>query len=215
MINTGNAKEDEILFATKRYDRLVNDNSKKIDGLICPFRLHQEDFAQVLGISSYDKYETGEQKYLPKLFRVLRNHSKDPIEDQLKLWDMIVYDFLVGNTDNHIKNLSLVYSKSLREKRLAPAYDIVSTAIYPSSSREMAIGIGGERTLDKIIRKHFVDAASEAGINEKIALRYFDVIAGGFEQALNTAADELSEQGYANAKKIKEKILKDGGYNHI
>ena len=114
--------------------------------------MHQEDFAQVLGISSYDKYETGEQKYLPKLFRVLRNHSKDPIEDQLKLWDMIVYDFLVGNTDNHIKNLSLVYSKSLREKRLAPAYDIVSTAIYPSSSREMAIGIGGERTLDTIRR---------------------------------------------------------------
>ncbi len=33
---------------------------------------------------------------------LLKNHSADPIVDQLKLWKIIVYDYLIGNTDNHI-----------------------------------------------------------------------------------------------------------------
>lgn len=215
IVNTGSAEESEVLFATKRYDRTINNDSKVINGLACPFRLHQEDFAQALGISSYDKYEKEDERYFPELFRILRSNSSNPIADQLKLWDILVYDFLVGNTDNHIKNLSLVYSNDLKNIRLAPAYDIVSTAIYRGSSREMAIGIGGERNLDTIGRSHFEEAASEAGLNHRIALKRFDTIADSFEQALNIAAENLTEQGYTNANEIKEKILKNGGYSHL
>lgn len=157
----------------------------------------------------------GGNRYLAELFRILRSNSADPITDQLKLWDIMVYDFLVGNTDNHIKNLSLIYSDDLRQIRLAPAYDIISTSIYPGSNREMAIGIGGERNLDLIKREHFADAASESGLNPRLALRRFDAMADGFERALNETAQELSVQGYANVKEIKENILKSGGYSHL
>lgn len=215
IINTGTAKEEDVLFATKRYDRMIIKESKLINGLNCPFRLHQEDFAQALGISSAEKYEKGSSRYLPEIFRILRNYSSDPITDQLKLWDIIVYDFLVGNTDNHIKNLSLLYSSDLKRINLAPAYDIVSTAIYSGSSREMAIGISGERNLDEMARKHFALAASEARLNETIALKHFDAMANGFENAICTVSEKLQEEGYDNVSEIKDKILINGGYAHI
>ena len=215
IVNTGDAREEEILFATKRYDRFIDGDSRIINGLACPYRLHQEDFSQALGIPSQDKYEKGDMRYLPKLFDALRSNAANPIEDQLKLWDILVYDYLVGNTDNHIKNLSLLYSNDLRSIRLAPAYDIVSTAIYSGSNREMAIGIGGERNIDVIGRNHFANAASDAGLNPRIALKRFDMMADRFEKALSTAAENLSKEGYFNAKVIKEKILKHGGYGHL
>ena len=40
-------------------------------------------------------------------------------------------------------NLSLLYSQDLKGVRLATAYDVVSTAIYESSTKEMALSIGG------------------------------------------------------------------------
>lgn len=88
VLNTGNAQDDEVLFATKRYDRQIGDESLFVNGLPSPFRLHQEDFAQALGIASSDKYERDNERYLPKMFNILRNYSIDPITDQLKLWDI-------------------------------------------------------------------------------------------------------------------------------
>lgn len=167
IINTGAARDEEILFATKRYDRVIPKKAAYINGLIRPFRLHQEDFAQALGIPAYEKYENGNKRYLLKAFQLLRNNVADPLTDQLKLWDMLIYDYLIGNTDNHIKNLSLLYSENLKTVSLAPAYDIISTVIYQGTSREMAIGIGGERNIDHITREHFINAASDAGLGKK------------------------------------------------
>lgn len=94
IINTGAARDDEILFATKRYDRVIPKNAAYINGLIRPFRLHQEDFAQALGIPAYEKYENGNKQYLLKAFQLLRNNVADPLTDQLKWWDMLIYDYL-------------------------------------------------------------------------------------------------------------------------
>lgn len=215
IINTGAARDEEILFATKRYDRVIPKNAAYINGLIRPFRLHQEDFAQALGIPAYEKYEKGNKRYLLKAFQLLRNNVADPLTDQLKLWDMLIYDYLIGNTDNHIKNLSLLYSENLKTVSLAPAYDIISTVIYQGTSREMAIGIGGERNIDHITREHFINAASDAGLGKKMALKHFDVLVDGFEKALNETAVQLSEEGYVKAKDIREQILKYGGYSHL
>ena len=215
IINTGAARDEEILFATKRYDRMIPESPTYTRGLIRPFRLHQEDFAQALGISSYEKYEKGEKQYLPQIFHLLRNYVADPIADQLKLWDLLIYDYLVGNTDNHIKNISLLYSENLKTIRFAPAYDIVSTVIYPGSSREMAIGIGGERNIDHMKREHFDRAAADAGLSKKMALKHFDALADGFEKALNEMSIQLMEEGYPKARDIREQILKEGGYSHL
>ena len=143
IVNVGSDNKEDILFATKRYDRLIDENSRFLNGLPVPYRLHQEDLAQALGIAATDKYESNEECYLKRVMQILRAYSTDPITDQFKLWDICIFNYLVGNTDNHIKNLSIVYGKDLRSIRLSPAYDIVSTMIYESSTDKMAMSIGG------------------------------------------------------------------------
>ena len=99
-------KEEDVLFAARRYDRMVN-SSRIICGHTVPFRLHQEDLAQAMGIPASEKYEKKSDGYLKKMFQYIRLYAHDPIKDQLKLWDRVIYNYLVGNTDGHIKNYSL------------------------------------------------------------------------------------------------------------
>lgn len=78
------------------------------------------------------------------MFDLLLKHSAFPVEDRFKLWDIYVFNYLVRNTDNHIKNVSLLYDESLDSLVLAPAYDIVSTVTYEKSSTDMAFNIAAK-----------------------------------------------------------------------
>jgi len=213
IVNTGDRSDSDILFATERYDRKPSSKSKTIDGLRCPFRLHQEDFAQALGISAAKKYEIENDHYLEKIFDLIRNYSVNPIDDQLKLWDILIYDFLVGNTDNHIKNFSLLYSEDLKRISLAPAYDIISTTIYAGSNKNMAIAINGECNIYNLSEGHFANVAHSIGFSEKMALNRFRNLADKFEKAIKEASLEISELGYVEALSIGERILANGGYH--
>lgn len=121
IVTTDVNDEEAVLFATKRYDRRFVEDGKRLNGMSIPRRLHQEDFAQALGIAASNKYEKNGEGYMKKLFDVLRAYSADPMTDSLKLWDICVFNYLIGNTDNHIKNLSLLYREDLKSIRLAPA----------------------------------------------------------------------------------------------
>ena len=92
---------------TSRFDRVFDSDSKIISGFRLPYRLHQEDFAQALGIKSERKYEKDGEEYLQKMFGLIRKFCSNPIEDSLRLWRRAVFNYLIGNTDNHIKNASL------------------------------------------------------------------------------------------------------------
>ena len=180
-----------------------------------PYRLHQEDFAQALGIASADKYESKHERYLKRIFSLLRNYSVNPIQDQLKLWDICVFNYLVGNTDNHIKNLSLLYSEDLNSIRLAPAYDIVSTMIYESSTENMALSIGGKYNIYDISRDSFLQEAADIGLGSKIAAKHFDTLAAKFKSALENAKKQLFHQSVADLDDVEENILKKGGISNI
>lgn len=206
-----NGDDETVLFATKRYDRKFIENGKMLDGKAVPHRLHQEDFAQALGIASADKYEKNNEEYMKKLFDVIRAHSADPMTDSLKLWDICVFNYLIGNTDNHIKNLSLLYSEDLKSIRLAPAYDIVSTMIYERSTENMALSINGVCNINEISRELFEKMAAQVGMGSKIAMKRFDVMVKRFAEALNQAKEELKEQGFNQVEEIYEMIIKKGG----
>ena len=210
-IVTTDGDDETVLFATKRYDRKFIENEKMLNGMLVPRRLHQEDFAQALGIAASNKYEKNNEGYLKKLFDVIRSHSADPMTDSLRLWDICVFNYLVGNTDNHIKNLSLLYSEDLKSVRLAPAYDIVSTMIYESSTENMALSIDGIYNINKITRASFEKAASQVGIGPKMAMKRFDVMVKGFGDAINQAKEELKNQGFEQVEQISEMIMKKGG----
>lgn len=215
-IVTTDGKDDEaVLFATKRYDRKFMKDVKVIDGLLVPHRLHQEDFAQALGIPASNKYEKNNEGYMKMLFDVLRSHSVDPMTDSLKLWDICVFNYLIGNTDNHIKNLSLLYGEDLKSIRLAPAYDIISTMIYKSSTENMALSINGSCNINEITRESFEKAATQVGIGTKIAMKRFDAMVNGFTDAINRAKKELKEQGFDQVEQICELIMEKGGIKKI
>ena len=215
IIDTGSGKENEVLFATARYDRSWPDHPETINGLPCPFRLHQEDFAQALGILSSEKYEKRPSGYLRMMFEILRRYSSDPIRDQIKLWDIVVFNYLVGNTDAHIKNSSLLYSPDMKSVRLAPAYDLVSTTVYEQSTREMAFYIGGDLLIDHITRESFRKAALEIGISKRIAEERFDWMRDRFISGLTQSAEILSDSGYPIAAAIRDKILRTGGISFL
>ena len=214
IVKTTGIDSEDVLFATKRYDRKISVNNKKINGLTIPYRLHQEDFAQALGIASSDKYETNNEEYLVKMFLILRNYSASPIEDQLKLWDICVFNYLTGNTDNHVKNLSLLYSKDLKLIRLAPAYDIVSTIVYETSTEKMALRVGDVYKLSDIRKGDFEKEAKKVGLGKNIAMKRFDSMSGKFLKAINEANEQLMDKGF-RTEQLKEKILSKGGIAYI
>ena len=210
IINTGSGAEKEILFATKRYDRLLDpETDMLISGLPVPMRLHQEDFGQAMGIAPSRKYESVGEEYMQQMFAIIRAHSANPVEDQIKLWKIIVFDYLIGNTDNHIKNYSLVYGPDLRKIRLAPAYDVISTVIYESSTREMAFNIGGEIDIDAIGREEFRRAAAKCSLGEKIAMKQFDELYHKFDACLSEAAGILAGQGFGKATELADRIRRN------
>jgi len=211
IINTGAGRDGEVLFATERYDRRFVPGGRLISGLRCPLRLHQEDFAQAMGIPASEKYEKEPRGYLKQMFDVLRRCSANPIEDQMKLWDMLVFNYLIGNTDSHIKNFSLLYSPNLRAIRLAPAYDIVSTSVYEESTRELAFFIGDTLLLDDLTTDSFRIAAREVGLGERMAMSRFDAMCRRFRPALHAAAEELAAEGFPKAYVLEQRILETGG----
>lgn len=213
--DSGSKSEDCILFATERYDRIMTLKGSSIAGHPVPFRLHQEDMGQALGIPAFQKYEPSGKHYLQDMFSLLRSHAADPMADQLRLWDMIVFDYLIGNTDNHIKNYSLLYSANLKSMKLAPAYDMLSTVVYPESTRHMAFRINGKDDVSLIQRADFGAAAKEAGIGRKMALDHFDILAGRLESALTDAAGELYDQGFRRAGEFSRQIMGKGGMANL
>ena len=215
IIDLGSGNDSEVLYATRRYDRTFEGSVNMISGLFCPLRLHQEDFAQAMGISSANKYEKYHAGYMRRMFGILRQYSANPISDQQKLWDMIIFCYLLGNTDAHIKNFSLLYGKDLQGIRLAPAYDMVSTTVYESSTREMAFAIGNALLIDEISEKSFKEAASDIQMGEKFAMGRYHLLCDRFRGALRDAASELMEAGFSKAKVMEERILRTGGYSKI
>ncbi len=206
VISTGEGHDEDLLLASCRYDRVFPEYPDMISGLPAPRRLHQEDFAQALGIPAQNKYEHG-QHYLRDMFELLRTRSADPIKDQTELWNRIVFNYLIGNTDAHIKNFSLLYSDDLSSVRLAPAYDMIHTG-YSGISRNMAFAIGGIYEVDKITTDSFRVAAREAGLGEQMAMLLFDSMTDRFPDALNKATEELEIEGIAGVREWKEILLK-------
>ena len=207
IINTGEGSDKDILFATKRYDRKIGASSKMISSFKRPLRLHQEDFAQAMGIPASKKYEPEGCHYAKEMFEYVRKYSADPLADQMQLLDRIIFSYIIGNNDGHIKNYSFLYDEGLKTVRLAPAYDIICTAIYSGSTRRMSFNIGGDLVIDEIGRDSFTRMASETGLGGKMVLGRLDTLLDRFEASLEESERVLLDLGFANAGAIAERIL--------
>ncbi len=202
-----NNDDDNVLFATRRYDRVMGETNKDIDGHAIPLRLHQEDFAQALGIPSERKYEKSQEHYLKRMFHLVGTKTANPIQSQMELWRIVVFNYLVGNTDNHIKNTALLYNETLESLELAPAYDMVSTLVYDNSTENMAMSINEKYDIYEIAREDFEEEARSNGLNAKIYMKEFDRMRDAFVEKLLEAEREVELQGFLESHTICEKIL--------
>lgn len=138
---------------------------------------------------------------------MLRSYSTRPLEDELQLLDLLIFNCLVGNCDCHLKNFALLYSEDLQNIRLAPAYDMVCTVIYETGLATMAYKIGGTNILNEINAASFAELGRQIGIRPKICEMHFNNLAGRINQALTEAANILARNGCIYAMEIKEKIM--------
>ncbi len=203
IVNFENNEDSNVLFATRRYDRKIG--NEKVQDINIPKRLHQEDFAQALGIASEKKYEKQNEQYLKRMFELVKEHVSNPMHDQMALWRIVVFNYLIGNTDNHIKNLSLLYSEDLSQIGLAPAYDIVSTLIYESSADEMALSINGKNNIYDVTREEVGIVGVDGG--GCVALTVMGAIKNGLkvtlhEDAIGTMFQKKKEKYYKKLEKM-------------
>ncbi|HPX60378.1 MAG TPA: type II toxin-antitoxin system HipA family toxin [Deltaproteobacteria bacterium] len=151
------------VFVIKRYDRA---NAK--DGTI---RLHQEDFCQALRIPPEFKYESEGGPSLAACFKLLRRTSVRSGKDVLSLLDWVIFNYLIGNSDAHGKNISLLLLPE--GPILAPFYDLLSTRIYAHCglTERLAMTIGGENEPDKIRKEQWESFAIEVGVKPSLVLK--------------------------------------------
>lgn len=160
-------------------------------------RLHQEDFAQAFGLLPASKYAELEGGTARAVASFIRKGFAHPIAGLEAFARLSLFNYLIGNCDNHLKNLSILYGADWRERSLAPAYDLVCTTWFPDISREMGMLLGGEGNIDAVGPEHLVAFAREAGFPKarfaamcaELACRVDDAI----DQAATDGAASLDE----------------------
>lgn len=146
--------DGELNYITRRIDR--TDDGRK---------LPMEDFCQIAGLMTEQKYQ-GCYEYIASL---IKKHSCVPGLDVTTFWEQVIFAWIVGNADMHMKNFSLI-SKERGRYQLSPTYDQVSTAIVmPEDSEELALPLQGFKK--KLMSFDFVYAMTDSGVDQKAAER--------------------------------------------
>jgi len=165
--------DDSRIFAVERYDR-----AKDEDGLK---RVHQEDFCQAMGTLPEYKYEHEGGPSFVQCIELLRRVSAKPGKDVLSVLDWLIFNFLIGNSDAHGKNISFLLLPQGPE--LAPFYDLLSTRIYAhyGLTSDMAMKIGGEVDPDKVTKQNWQALANDIQIHPKHVVQRVLLIANKIE----------------------------------
>ncbi|MGH9090326.1 MAG: type II toxin-antitoxin system HipA family toxin [Acidimicrobiales bacterium] len=132
-------------------------------------RVHQEDMCQALGVPPERKYQAAGGPGVKRIAHLLWE-AEGPAEARrsvLALVDQVAFHWLVGGTDAHAKNFSLLLAG--RAVRLAPLYDVASALVYEDpelrhATLEMAMAIGGERRLTAVDARCWARLAGDVGL---------------------------------------------------
>ena len=169
-------------YVTTRYDR--QQESGKV------LRLHQEDFCQLLGYEPSVKYESEGGPRLLQCFQLLREIAL-PAADIIEFLRRIIFIFLIGNGDAHAKNFSILYMG--KANRLAPAYDLISTAVYPNLPPKLAMKIDGRNHLDWITRGKFLRMGEKAGLRNHLVNAEIDKLLAQLSKILVPFTEKMQQ----------------------
>lgn len=151
--------EDRRAIAVARYDRVV------VDGRV--ERIHQEDLAQVFGLNTADparKFQHG--RALPSWREAARALAQDG--GRLgPLARLVAFSFLVGNSDHHAKNTSILRLPDGRVS-IAPAYDVAVHLHHPGDHRT-ALDLAGESDFQRLSIRSVVEEIRSWGVTRERA----------------------------------------------
>lgn len=142
-------KSGSLAYITKRMDR----NPKG--------KLAMEDMCQLTMRLTEDKYQGSYEQ----IGKAIQQYSSLPGLDVINYLELLIFSFLTGNADMHLKNFSLLEQPGLG-MTLSPAYDLVNTALVnPADDEDMALTINGKKK--KLKKKDFTAAMNTLNMDTK------------------------------------------------
>jgi serine/threonine-protein kinase HipA len=142
-------KSGELSYITKRVDR-----SKKEP-------VHMEDMCQLTERLTENKYRGSYEQ----IAKAIDKYSVQPGLDIVNFYEIVVFSFITGNADMHLKNFSLL-QRNAGDFVLSPAYDLVATMLVnPEDKEELALTLNARKT--KLKQRDFEAAFNSAGLTIK------------------------------------------------
>ena len=149
--------DGELCYITRRIDR-TNQGEK----------MPMEDMCQLTERLTEYKYKGSYEQ----IAKAIRKYSSVPKLDLVNYWEQVVFSWITGNADMHLKNFSL-YSQQRGVYLLTPAYDLLSTAlVMPEDTEELALTLNGKKR--KLKKKDFVTSMQVSELSEKVIENIFE-----------------------------------------
>jgi len=143
--------DGQLCYLTRRIDRTAKGE-----------KIPMEDMCQLSAKLTENKYR-GSYEQIAKL--ILR-YSAAPKLDLARFWEIVLFSWITGNSDMHLKNFSL-YAPIQGNPQLAPAYDLLNTLlVMPSDTEELALTLNAKK--EKITLQDFQKAMVNSGLEEKV-----------------------------------------------
>lgn len=150
-------EDGELCYITRRIDR--TDKGEK---------LHMEDMCQLSERLTEHKYKGSYEQ----ISKIIQRYSSVPKLDLINYWEEVVFSWITGNADMHLKNFSL-YSKEHGKYVLAPGYDMLSTTlVMPDDTEELALTLNAKKR--KIQKADFVISMQTSGLENKVIDNIFN-----------------------------------------
>ena len=135
-------------------------------------KLRLEDFAQILekprGQDYGGKYDASHED----VAGVIKAYSSRPEIDLARFFSRLIVFVLVGNSDGHLKNFSLLETPT--GLRLSPLYDVVNTALYKDYDQTLALSLAGKkRPIEAITRPVLEDFGRRIGLPDRAIKQIF------------------------------------------
>jgi serine/threonine-protein kinase HipA len=163
----------------ERYDREVGNGAVT--------RVHQEDVCQALGIdpAAHDgraKYEQYGGPTLAQIASLLNAFAVDPSSELTRLLERVTFALVIGDADAHGKNISLLHPDPAHVS-LAPLYDAVPTALWPTLRPTAAMRVNGRDRLTNISADDVTREARRWGLAEHHARSTVAELCGRLREA--------------------------------
>ena len=143
-------KSGELAYITKRVDRLGKS------------KFHMEDMCQLTERQTEHKYKGSHEQ----IAKAINLHATNPGLDKVNFYELVLFCYLTGNNDMHLKNFSLLKNAN-KEYNLSPAYDLVaSELLVEDDDEELALNLNGKKK--KLKLKDFEVAMETSGLKEKV-----------------------------------------------